>query len=163
MKSLAYIGFGANLGDRESNCRKALVLLDAAKGVRVAACSRLYWTEPVQVESTEWFVNGAAALETTLSPEDLLGLLLRIEAEMGRERSRAGASRTIDLDLLFYDDIVRKRPGLSVPHPRIQERKFVLVPLHDIAPSFVHPVLRQTVAQLLERCPDQNTVQLLKY
>ncbi len=139
------------------------MLLDAAKGVRVVACSRLYWTEPVGVESTVWFINGAASLETNLSPKDLLGSLLRIEAEMGRERSLPGAPRTIDLDLLFYNDKVIKSPGLSVPHPRIQERKFVLVPLYDIAPNYVHPVLRQTVAQLLEQCPDRNTVQLLKY
>ncbi|MBW2145556.1 MAG: 2-amino-4-hydroxy-6-hydroxymethyldihydropteridine diphosphokinase [Deltaproteobacteria bacterium] len=162
MKKLAYIGIGANLGERESNCRKALVLLDGAEGVRIVASSPLYWTEPVGVESIEWFVNGAAALETPLSPESLLALLLRIEAEMGRDRSRHGAPRTIDLDLLFYNNTVKKSPGLIVPHPRIQERRFVLAPLHDIAPNYVHPILHQTVAQLLEQCPDNKTVQLLK-
>jgi len=127
----------------------------------VAACSRLYLTEPVGVKSPEWFINGAAALETTRSPEFLLDLLMCIEAEMGRVRTRPEAPRIIDLDLLFYNDLVKKSPGLIIPHPRIQERRFVLAPLHDIASDYVHPVLHQTVAQLLDRCPNRNSVQLL--
>lgn len=162
MNNLAYIGLGSNLGAREANCRKALMLLGNSEGVRVSACSSMYWTEPVGIESVEWFVNAAAALETTLSPEELLHLLMHIEAEMGRTRREPGAPRTIDLDLLFYNDVVKKSPGLIIPHPRIQDRRFVLVPLHDIAPDYVHPVLHQTVEQLLARCPDSKAVQLLR-
>ena len=161
MKHRAYIGFGANLGDRKANCQKALKLLDGSEGVRVAACSRLYWTEPVGVESQEWFVNAAAALQTTLSPESLLDLLMRIEGEMGRVRSQPGAPRTIDLDLLFYNDVVKNGPGLVIPHPRIQERRFVLAPLCEIATNYLHPVFHLTVAQLLARCQDHKAVQLL--
>jgi len=161
MKHLAYIGFGANLGDREANCKRALTLIEKSEGVRVAACSRFYLTEPVGVESEEWFVNGAAALETTLSPELLLDLLLRIELEMGRVRSMQGSARTLDLDLLFYDAVVKNSPGLIIPHPRVQDRRFVLIPLCDIAPDYVHPLLHQTVARLLDRCPDQKAVRAL--
>ena len=161
MKHVAYIGFGANLGEREAQCRRALALLDKEPGIRVRVCSPLYLTEPVGMEGAEWFINGAAALETTLSPEDLLNRMLRIEAEMGRDRSQPLSPRTIDLDLLFYNDRVVQRPGLIIPHPHIQERRFVLSPLNSIAADYVHPVLKQTVAQLLDRCQGDKHVQLL--
>lgn len=162
MDNLAYIGFGSNIGDKEYNCHKALGLLDTAENTLLVNRSRLYWTEPVDVEGQEWFVNGAAALKTSLKPKSLLSLLMRIEAEMGRVRLPSKAPRIIDLDLLFFNNEVIKSPGLTVPHPRIQERKFVLIPLCDIAPNFVHPDLNLSITHLLKNCKDHSTVELLK-
>jgi 2-amino-4-hydroxy-6-hydroxymethyldihydropteridine diphosphokinase len=137
---LVYIGLGANLGDREATIRQALELLQVDPAIEVAAVSSLRETDPVGYQDQPQFLNGAAALETTLSPHDLLERLLDVERQLGRDRSgpRFGP-RTIDLDLLLYDGEVVHEPGLEIPHPRLHERAFVLEPLAELDPGLTVP------------------------
>ena len=146
---VAYVGLGSNLGDREEALRAALARLNAAPGVTVTAVSSFRETEPVGVEEQPLFINAAAALETELRPRDLLELLLSIERALGRTRTgpRFGP-RTIDLDLLLYGDFRVDEPGLTIPHPRLHERSFVLEPLAELDPALVVPG-RGSVAALL--------------
>ena len=136
----AYVGVGANLGERRRTIERAIQLLRKAPGVEVLAVSALRETEPVGFEEQPRFLNGAVALETTLTARDLLALLLEIERRLGRTREgpRFGP-RTIDLDLLLHGDAVIDEPGLTVPHPRMHERRFVLEPLAELAPGLVVP------------------------
>ena len=136
----AYVGLGANLGDRETTIRRAVELLADTVGVEVLAVSALRETDPVGVEDQPRFLNGAAELETTLEPRAVLEALLGIERVLGRVRDglRFGP-RTIDLDLLLYDDEAIDEPGLTVPHPRLHERRFALEPLAELAPALAIP------------------------
>ena len=145
----AYIGLGANLGPREATLLRAVERLAAEEGVRVLELSSLRDTEPVGVTEQPEFLNGAVAIETTLSPRELLDALLRIERELGRVRDgeRFGP-RTIDLDLLVYGDEVVDEAGLEVPHPRLHERKFALEPLAELDPDLEIPG-RGQVSKLL--------------
>jgi len=145
----AYIGIGANLGDREATIARALELLVQRPGVELVAVSRLRETEPWGYADQPAFLNGAASVDTSLSAEDLLAVLLDVERELGRTRTgpRYGP-RTIDLDLLLYGEQVVDEPGLAVPHPRLHERAFALEPLLDLDPDLVVPG-RGRVADLL--------------
>jgi 2-amino-4-hydroxy-6-hydroxymethyldihydropteridine diphosphokinase len=145
----AYVGLGANLGDREATISQALRLLGEADGVDVVAVSSLRETEPWGPVEQPPFLNGAAAVETTRSPRELLELLLAVEHRLGRVRAgeRFGP-RTIDLDLLLYDDVELDEPGLTLPHPRLHERRFALEPLSELAPDAVVPG-RGRVSELL--------------
>jgi 2-amino-4-hydroxy-6-hydroxymethyldihydropteridine diphosphokinase len=147
--ALAYVGLGSNLGDRRALIEEALRRLDADPAVEVWAVSELRETDPVGVTDQPRFLNGVAALRTTLGPRDLLDRLLAIELSLGRDRSvgRWGP-RTVDLDLLLHGDAVVDEPGLTVPHPRLAERRFVLEPLDELAPGLVLPDGRR-VAELL--------------
>jgi 2-amino-4-hydroxy-6-hydroxymethyldihydropteridine diphosphokinase len=138
----AYLGLGANLGDREATIRRALELLAHSGAVDVVAVSTLGETEPVGLVDQPRFLNGAAAVETEFSPRELLDLLLAVERELGRTRTgpRFGP-RTIDLDLLVYGDELVDEPGLTVPHPRLAERRFALEPLVELEPELVVPGL----------------------
>jgi 2-amino-4-hydroxy-6-hydroxymethyldihydropteridine diphosphokinase len=141
----AYVGVGANLGDREATIRAALAALPG-----VVALSELRETAPVGVVDQPPFLNGAAALETELSPRELLDALLEVERRLGRERRERWGPRTIDLDLLLHGDDVLDEPGLTVPHPRLHERRFALEPLLDLDPDLVVPG-RGRVIDLLAR------------
>ena len=146
----AFVGLGSNLGDREATIRAALAELAASEGVEVAAVSALRDTEPVGPVAQPRFLNGVAALETTLSARALLDLLLAVEARFGRDRGAVPAQgpRTLDLDLLLFGAAVIEEEGLHVPHPRLHERAFVLEPLAEVAPGLEVPE-KGTVEALL--------------
>jgi 2-amino-4-hydroxy-6-hydroxymethyldihydropteridine diphosphokinase len=137
----AYVALGANLGDRETTIRAALDELDLVPGVRVAAVSTLRETDPVGYVDQPRFLNGAAALETTLGPTELLAVLLAVEQRFGRAREGVPAQgpRTLDLDLLLYGSEEIDEPGLTIPHPRLHERRFVLEPLSELDASLEVP------------------------
>jgi 2-amino-4-hydroxy-6-hydroxymethyldihydropteridine diphosphokinase len=136
----AYVGLGANLGDRERTLREAVEALAAAEGVEVVAVSTVRETEPVGVGEQPLFLNGAVELGTTLTARELLEVLLAVEQRFGRVRAPGEhGPRTLDLDLLLYGDEVIEEPGLTVPHPRLHERRFVLEPLAELAPGLVVP------------------------
>jgi 2-amino-4-hydroxy-6-hydroxymethyldihydropteridine diphosphokinase len=136
----AYVGLGANLGDRERTLRAAVEALDAEEGIEVVAVSTLRETEPVGVGEQPLFLNGVVAVDTTLPARELLDRLLALEQRFGRVRVPGEhAPRTLDLDLLLYGDEAIDRPGLRVPHPRLHERRFVLEPLAELAPGLLVP------------------------
>ncbi|HDK81073.1 MAG TPA: 2-amino-4-hydroxy-6-hydroxymethyldihydropteridine diphosphokinase [Nitrospirae bacterium] len=145
---IAYIGIGSNLGNRQENCDKAIALL-TEKGINVLNRSSSYDTEPWGVKEQPKFINMAVETETDLTPEALLGALRQIEIEMGRQQTRRWGARIIDLDILFYNDLIMNTPELEIPHPGIRDRAFVLDPLCEIAPDRIHPVLRKSVKTLL--------------
>jgi 2-amino-4-hydroxy-6-hydroxymethyldihydropteridine diphosphokinase len=146
--AIAHIGIGSNLGNREENCLRALVFLEE-EGMVLRKRSALYETEPWGVKNQPGFINAAVEIETDKGPQALLDALKKIEKTMGRTETRRWGPRVIDLDILFYDDLVIDTPDLKIPHPHLHERDFVLWPLSDIAPDKLHPVLRKTVKELL--------------
>jgi 2-amino-4-hydroxy-6-hydroxymethyldihydropteridine diphosphokinase len=153
MQHLVYIGIGSNLGDRNANCVSALCKLKETDRVEIIASSKWRETRAVTAdgETQPNYINGVVKIFTDLSPEDLLKRLKDIERELGRPREHKKWSlRTIDLDILFYDDIVLNSDDLVIPHPEIQKRIFVLEPLCDIEPKLLHPVLKRTVRQLYD-------------
>jgi 2-amino-4-hydroxy-6-hydroxymethyldihydropteridine diphosphokinase len=147
--SIVYISIGSNLGDREENCKQALRLLQA-NGILIKKQSRMYDTEPWGVKDQPKFINMAVEVETDKKPEELLGVLKEIEIEIGRTETTKWGPRVIDLDILFYDDLILKTPDLEIPHPFLHERDFVLKPLSEIAPYKKHPVTGKTVKEMLE-------------
>jgi len=153
----AYLSLGSNLGDRAANIARAVEQL-AKSGVRVMRRSSLYETEPVEFVDQPWFLNSVIETETALEPAELMRTVLQIEKTMGRERCVAKGPRVIDIDILLYDDLVIHTPELEVPHPRMAERLFVLVPMAEIASKVIHPALNVTVAQLLAGTSDRSEV-----
>lgn len=159
-----FIGFGSNVGDRVDFCDRAVTLLSLLPHSRLQGVSLLYETEPVRdrIDPGEgWFLNGVVQLETDIAPRSLLTTLQEIERALDRDDDNRSGPRTIDLDILFYGEHVIKEPGLTIPHPRLHQRRFVLMPLNELDPLWVHPTRKQSVAQLLAEVKDQAQVRLV--
>ena len=148
-----YIGIGSNMGDRRANCMHAVKLINES-GIVVTKESSLYETEPWGMKEQPLFINMAVIAETDLSPESALAALKWIEKKMGRQETARWGPRCIDLDILFYDDRIITEKDLCIPHPLLQQREFVLLPLSEIAPEKWHPVLKKTVLHLWEELRD---------
>lgn len=145
----AGIGIGSNLGDRQAYCQDAIRRLRAA-GCTILKVSSFRETEPWGLSNQPPFLNGAVLIGTGLKPHELLKLLLSIETDLGRIRTERWGPRIIDLDILFYDNVILRSEALSIPHPHLHERAFALEPLAEIAPDMIHPVLNKTLAALLQ-------------
>ena len=151
----AVIALGSNLGDSARILTNAITVIDTAPGIQVLARSHLYKTAPVGPPQPD-YINACITVETSLSPRDLLHQLLTIESQLGRVRKKRWGARSLDLDLLFYGDRIIEATKLTVPHPRLHERPFVLVPLLDVAPHWHHPVLIKTVEQIYSELSEQG-------
>ncbi|MBI2463696.1 2-amino-4-hydroxy-6-hydroxymethyldihydropteridine diphosphokinase [Candidatus Peregrinibacteria bacterium] len=156
-----YLSLGSNLGRKESNLKKALREMKT-RNFWIKQVSSVYKTEPVGKTDQAWFFNMCAIVDTRYPPDILLNKLQEIELACGRDRSQEREKwgpRTIDIDILFFEDVILDTPNLKIPHPLMHERRFVLVPLNEIAPLFTHPVLKKTVHRLLMECPDASIVE----
>lgn len=158
----AFLGMGSNLGDRATYLREGLRILEKKAG-KIIRVSSFYETEPWGVENQENYLNLVVRLETFLLPLGLLRVLQQTELECGRERKERWGSRTLDIDLLFFEDYRFAMPDLTVPHPRLQERNFVLHPMAEIAPDWIHPKNRLTLTQLKETSPDTGGISPCEY
>jgi 2-amino-4-hydroxy-6-hydroxymethyldihydropteridine diphosphokinase len=154
-----YLSVGANIGDLAENIRRAIAAL-SGRGVRVTRVSAVYETEPVEMREQAWFLNCVVEAETDLGPQQVMDMLLEIERGMGRERTVPKGPRLIDMDILLFGSSLVQTPGLEIPHPRMAERRFVLVPFAEIAPEVRHPILKKTIAELLAETPDRSEVRL---
>jgi 2-amino-4-hydroxy-6-hydroxymethyldihydropteridine diphosphokinase len=148
---IVYISAGSNMGNRLQNCRQGITALTRSGDLRIVAQSRVYMTEPVDYEDQDWFINLVVKLETTNTPFELLDTIKSVQRAAGRKRDviRFGP-RVLDLDIIFFDDLVLDSDRLVVPHPRMHQRRFVLKPICDIDPTIVHPVLEKDMQSLLD-------------
>ncbi|OFI05860.1 bifunctional folate synthesis protein [Clostridium acetireducens DSM 10703] len=144
----AYIGIGSNMGDKKKNLNEAIEILNDNEFIKVTKISKFYTTKPVGYLEQDDFLNGALEIETLMEPEELVDFLLNVEKKLKRERIIKWGPRTIDLDVLLYDDMVSSNEKIILPHPRMHERMFVLEPLNDIAPYLIHPLLNKRIFQL---------------
>lgn len=148
---VAYISVGSNIGDKLSNCRRGMSSVERSGLAEIVAKSSFYKTDPVDYQRQDWFVNAVFQVNTAADPRRLFETLKSIEIEQGRvKNSIRFGPRTLDLDIILYDDLIVNSPELTIPHPRMHKRRFVLKPFCDIAPQVIHPVLKKTMRQLLE-------------
>ena len=156
-----FILLGSNLGDRQLLVSQAWSMMEERCG-KIIAKSRLYESEPWGFKSEHWFLNQVVVLDTEMSPDDLMDALLAIEKELGRDRTtphEGYVSRPMDLDILYWgEDLIVEKQHVIVPHPRLHKRRFTLLPLCDVAPDYVHPILKKTNRQLLDECQDEGIV-----
>ncbi len=163
MPHQVFVAIGSNLGNRKANHMEAIERMNQIPHTRVVRQSSFYESEP-HGDAKNWFVNSVVELQTELSPEELLKKLLAIEEAMGRKRvkGKRWGSRVIDLDILFYENAILNKRNLKLPHPEIQNRRFVLMPLAELAPHFLHPVLGKTVSELLAGVKDPKRIRLYR-
>ena len=161
MKHTAYIAVGSNIGNPLQNCTEAIHKISKNNYIKVISKSSFYQTSPIGQIKQECFINSVVKINTSLDPESLLPYLLNIETEMGRIRKEKWGPRIIDLDLLFYDSLILNKEALTIPHPELQKRNFVLIPLCEIAESLIHPKLKKTIRTLLKESTDDSTVDKL--
>ena len=153
-----YLSLGSNLGDRLRFLKKAIKKINASDEVSVKKISPVYETEPKGTRNQGWFLNLAIQLHTSLDPFSLLEYLSGVEDGIGRTREEKWGAREIDIDILLYDDRTVSSDRLTIPHPRMHERKFVLLPLEQIAPGLIHPLSKRSVRELIESCEDDSVV-----
>jgi 2-amino-4-hydroxy-6-hydroxymethyldihydropteridine diphosphokinase len=162
MGHIAFIGIGSNMGDKVRRCEEAISEILKVDRNTLLAKSSFYKTRPVGYTRQDWFVNGVIKIETELEASDLLHSLKAIENHLGRLQTFRWGPRAIDLDILLFDGTCIETPEVKIPHPRIQERQFVLVPLAEIDPDLLHPVLKKTVQRLLEDLKEDQGVERLR-
>ncbi len=155
---IAYVGIGSNLGDPVKNCRDAVRELSSLKNIQVLRRSSLYRTEPVGDTPQDWFVNGVLEIRTTFTAQQLLKALQWVEHALGRERAGKWGPRVIDLDILMFGQEIVGMEALAVPHPEFHKRRFVLVPMNEIAPYVIHPLYGVSMKGLLDRLDDKHAV-----
>jgi len=160
---VCYIGIGSNREDPVSNCLKSIELISVLEYVKISRMSSLYRTEPVGVQNQAWFVNGVLEIETKQKSSILLDMLQNIENAMGRMRKERWGPRIIDLDILFYGQEIIREENLSIPHPELHTRRFVLVPMNEIAPYVIHPSFGISMKGLLDRLQDTSAVELIRH
>ena len=160
MAEKSYIGLGSKLGDRLENMSKAVELVDRDESTNVGNVSKIYLSEPKYFIEQPEFLNAVMEIDTSLSPGDLLNLLLKIEADIGRIRNKKNGPRLIDLDILFYGKEIIKSGNLEIPHHLLYERLFVLKPLEDINPEFVCPVTGKSVSELVNSADDKDNIEI---
>jgi 2-amino-4-hydroxy-6-hydroxymethyldihydropteridine diphosphokinase len=153
---VVYLSLGSNMGDRSANLRSAIERLRGFG--KVVAVSSFYETEPVEFVAQPWFLNCVVKLDTEKMPKQLLAGILNLEREMGRQRKQKKGPRSIDIDILLFGNSIIQSPGLTIPHPAMHDRRFVLEPLAEIAPAVRHPVLKQTMRELREALPAGQVV-----
>jgi 2-amino-4-hydroxy-6-hydroxymethyldihydropteridine diphosphokinase len=157
---VAHLGLGANENSPHERCVEAIRRLSLISRIRLVECSPFYRTEPVGEMQQDWFINAALEIRTTLSPYELLAVLQETEKDMGRVRTAKNGPRVIDLDILLYNqDIMSDEARLIIPHPELHKRKFVLIPMNDIASYVIHPAFGVSMKGLLDRCADTSVVE----
>ena len=161
MGHIAYIGIGSNLGDKLHQCEKAISEILKIDRHKLLAKSSLFKTQPIGYTSQDWFVNGVIKIETDLDALELFRTLRAIESRLGRTKTFRWGPRTIDLDILFFDDIEIHTEELQIPHPQIQNRQFVLIPLAEIDRHLIHPVLKKTIQEILNNFKEDQGVEKL--
>ena len=160
--AIVFLSLGSNIGDRLGYVQQAAGILGTTNDINIIATSSFYETEPWQMDTKNWFVNAIVQISTSLTPEELLIVITRIESQLGRERSgkREYTDRTIDIDILFYDNTLMKTDKLVIPHPLFHKRACMLVPMLEIAQDFVHPLFKKTVSQLYDELENPEQVVL---
>ena len=161
--AIVYLSLGSNLGDRVGYLQQATSLLSAVSDIKIVATSSFYESEPWQMNSENWFVNAIVQISTSLTPDELLKECQRIEAQLGRKRdlnSKNYIDRTIDIDILFYDDKIINTPNLTIPHRLFHTRAFLMVPMLEIAQDFVHPLFQKTIETLYDELENPEMVVL---
>lgn len=157
-KHTVFLSIGSNIGDRLQNCKDAIENIADSKEIAIIKKSSFYETEPWGDIEQNWFINCVVEIKTEFDALNLLALLLNIEKRLGRNRVKKGGPRAIDMDILFFNGEIIRTDNLVVPHPFLEQRRFVLTPLSEIAPDFIHPVLKKSAADLLRQADDNKKV-----